>query len=325
MIRIVARTQEALDKAAATLTFTELTVYIPNDYTTRVIGKGGSLIQDLINKCGILRVAVLKEDMIPEECVKNNITPFVLIGLESKLQSAKALIDYQISYLQQEETLEAQFKTLQTEIKKTRGHFVNTDGETDRVTDSESGLKSDLSIKIPTSWAVPEFPPTEDENESKKIQKSSNRPGSARNNNRNRRNQNTDTEYTDTEAYQSDAGPPSFAQLLNPNARSPRAKKPVENRANGDSNKIMEKSEKNQPQVDANNNIVGNGDNNNNNNNNNMAKGSYKKQQYNNNKQNNNYNSNNSGDKPLPQRTNNNKRQNRNKYSNRQQQAQSAQ
>ena len=42
MIRIVAKTQEALDKCAATLTFTELTVYIPNNYTTRVIGKGGS-------------------------------------------------------------------------------------------------------------------------------------------------------------------------------------------------------------------------------------------------------------------------------------------
>jgi hypothetical protein len=251
--------------------------------------------------------------MIPEECVKNNITPFVLIGLESKLQSAKALIDYQISYLQQEETLEAQFKTLQTEIKKTRGHFINTDGETDRLTDSESGLKSDLSIKIPTSWAVPEFPPTEDE--SKPKPSSSNRPGSAKNNNRNRRNQNTDTEYTDTEAYQSDAGPPSFAQLLNPNARSPRAKKP-ENKAKGDHNKIIEKSEKVQ-EVDANNNIIGNGDNSKNNN-----KGGYKKQQYNNNKQNNNYNSNNSGDKPLPQRTNNNKRQNRNKYSNKQQQQQ---
>lgn len=298
VIRIVARTQEALHLASSNLRFTELTVYIPNDYTTRVIGRDGALIQDLIDKCGILRVAVIKKDMIPEDCVKEGITPFVLIGLESKLESAKALIDYQISYLQQEESLEEQYKNLQVEIKKVRGHFLNTDGETDRQTDSDTGYKSNLTVKIPTSWAVEESPPPEDLVPEKPKQKANNRPGSAKNNNRNRRNQNTDTEYTDTEAYQSDAaplnndGPKSFAQLLNPNSRSPRSQKPV-SKANGD-NKQIEKP----VQVDANNNVIGNGD----------AK-PVKKQ--NNNKSNNNK-SQETGDKPLPQRQNN-KRQNRNK------------
>jgi len=322
VIRIVAKTQAALDQSSSMLRFTEQTVYIPNEYTTRVIGKDGTLIQDLIDKCGILRVAVVKQNLIPDDCIKNNITPFVLIGLESKLESAKALIDYQISYLQQEENLEAKFKNLQVEIRKVRGHFLNTDGETDRQTDSDSGYKTNL-----TSWAVEESPPPEDLIEDQQQQQKSNqvqkkavvRPGSAKNNNRNRRKNNTDTEFTDTEANQSDAAPapvnqsgvPSFAQLLNPNSKSPRAVKP-DTKASGD--KKIEKPQ----QLDMNNNVVGNGDA--------KVEKPYKKP-YNNN---NNYKkpaqeNNSTGDKPLPQR-NNNKRQNRNKkYQDNKQQAPQAQ
>jgi hypothetical protein len=271
VVRIIARTQASLDKSMSMLKFTEQTVYIPNDYTTRVIGKDGNLIQDLIDKCGILRVAVMKKELIPAECLKNNITPFILIGLESKLESAKALIDYQISYLQQEENLEAKYKNLQVEIKKVRGHFLNTDGETDRQTDSDSGYKTNLTVKLPTSWAVEESPPPEDLIEEEKAivvkpvqNKRNNRPTSAKNN-RNRRanNQTTDGEFTDTDAYATDAGQqsdarptggvPSFAQLLNPNAgKSPRNEKPPAQKAAGDSKKAT---------VDLNNNnIVGNGD-----------------------------------------------------------------
>lgn len=190
--------------------------------------------------------------------VDQDITPFVLIGLESKLTSAKALIDYQISYLQQEENLEAKFKNLQVEIKKVRGHFLNTDGETDRQTESDSGYAQNLTVKLPTSWAVEEFPPAEDLAEEQAMQKAKLqkqkqdklKQNTVKNNNRNRRNQ-TDTEgVTDTEAYQSDAAPVknqfSFAAKL------------AANKAAGDS--MPKNTKKPTQQLDTNNNVViGNG------------------------------------------------------------------
>jgi hypothetical protein len=198
------------------------------------------------------------------------------------------------------------------EIKKVRGHFLNTDNETDRQTDSDSGYKTNLTVKVPSSWAVEEAPPPEDlaeQTEAPVIMNAKpnypNKKPAKNNFNKNRRRggRTTDGEFTDTEAYQSDAnpeqsrpaatnnnGPLSYAQLLNPNARRPSPRTENNNT----------KSAKNSPEkkeaatvVDQNNNVVkqAGGDAGHSNMN---RKG---KQQY----------EKTNGDKPLPQRQNRNR------------------
>ena len=98
---IIGETDQAIEEARKRLEFIDLTIDVPRKSIGRLIGKKGSLIQEIVDKSGVVKVKIEGDDTTQprNQLSPDDKVPFHFIGRKENVETAQVMMDYQMAHI----------------------------------------------------------------------------------------------------------------------------------------------------------------------------------------------------------------------------------